>query len=145
MKRIFLAASMTVMAVIFAYAGSARAETDSRITSVVYENVRAVEKENFEALLATMYKESPLYGNTVKTTPQMKELFNMYDLKYELKDVRVLEKSDREAKVQYIQITRKAKGPAFRNNKLTGIYFLRKTEGKWKLYDSEIKKIEYLN
>jgi len=33
----------------------------------------------------------------------------------------------------------------FRDNKIDIVHMLRKTDGKWKIYGSQVKKIDYLN
>jgi uncharacterized membrane protein len=47
--------------------------------------------------------------------------------------------------VKYVQITKKVSGPAFRDNKVTGIHILKKSDGKWKIYNTEIKDVKYLD
>lgn len=117
-------------------------ETDDEITSVIYKNLNAAENKDIQSYMATIHEQSEVYAPTKQA---MQQMFDTYDLKCELKDVKVIEKSDQEAKVEYVQITKKLNGPAFRNNKLTGIHILKKSDGKWKIYNSETKNIEYLD
>ena len=144
MKRVFILVLTTIIAGIFASGcdTTTEIENDNEVTLVLYQNMRAAEDENLVAYMATIHELSPMYAATEQ---QMKQFFNTYDLEYELKDIEVIEKFEQEARVKFVQITRKVSGPAFRNNKVTGIHILRKSDGKWKIYNTETEKIEYLD
>lgn len=118
------------------------AVTDGEIISVIYENLRAAQDEDLEAYMATIHEQSPIYASTEQLTSQG---FDSYDLTYDLEYVQVIEKSDSEARVDFVQTTRKVNGPAFRDYKITGIYILRKSSEKWKIYLLRTQKIEYLD
>ena len=45
----------------------------------------------------------------------------------------------------YVQVIKKIKGPSFRDKRVEGVYTLHKTDGQWKIYDTEITKMNYLN
>jgi hypothetical protein len=140
MKRVFILVLITIIAGIFI--SGCGPKTDGEITSVIYKNLNAMENKDIQSYMATIHEQSPIYAQTEQALPIY---FNTFDLKCELKDVKVIEKSDQEAKVKFVQITKKVSGPAFRNNKLTGIHILKKSEGKWKIYNTETKNIEYLD
>jgi len=74
----------------------------------------------------------------------MLECFRVYDMKYALEQAEVLDKSDEEAKVLFIQINRTVSGPDNNDKKITGVHIMRKSYGKWKIYDTEIKQIQEL-
>jgi len=142
MKRAFILLLITIIAGIFISGCAQITETDSEIISVLYENLKAAENEDLESYMATIHEQSPFYAQTEQT---MQLIFTKYDLKYELKELKVIEKSDQEAKVKFIQIAKKVSGPEFRNNKTTGIHILKKSDGKWKIYGAQIKNIDYLD
>jgi hypothetical protein len=119
-----------------------KTETAGDPKSVVYENLKAMENEDLEKTMATIDEESESYAQT-KTLAL--RLFDMYDLKYELDSVKVLGQTDSEAKLECIQTTRKVAGPAFRDNRIIIEHRLRVAEGKWRIYASTVKKIDYLN
>ena len=72
-------------------------------------------------------------------------MFELYDLKYELDSLNVISQTDDEARVECIQTTSKVKGPAFRDNRIVFIHSLKKSEGYWKIYNSKVVKLDYLN
>jgi len=110
--------------------------------SIVYENVKAMENEDLERVMATIDEESGSFEQTKKLAEQ---LFAAYDLKYELDSVRVTGQTDTEAKVECIQTTRKVSGPAFRDNRIVAMHRLRNSDGYWKIYSTQVNKIDYLN
>jgi ketosteroid isomerase-like protein len=112
------------------------------IKAAVYENIRALQREDLEAYLATIAPESPVFEVT-KVMAQA--LFNKYDLKYELNSIEVIITAGNEAKVRVIQTTRKISGQEFQDNKAFAIHTLRKSNGRWKLLRTDVEKIEGLN
>ena len=110
--------------------------------SIVYENIKAMENEDLDRAMATIDEESESYAQTKKLAQL---LFEKYDLKYELDSVRVIGQTESEAKVECIQITRKVSGPTFRDNKIDIVHRLRNTDGIWRIYSSQVNKIDYLN
>jgi len=116
-------------------------DPDNVITAVVYKNMEAAQNEDMEALKATM---DPLGPKFQQIDESMKPLFYMYEFAYDLEEVKVVKKSATMAHVSFVQVTRKIKGPQFRDNRLIGMHILRKTDGKWRIFRTLIKKVEYL-
>lgn len=108
---------------------------------VVRENVRALENEDMDAMKATLHPESPKYSQTVEG---MRSVFQQYDLTYDL-EIESVEVDGEEARVEAVQTTRKESGPAFRDNKMWATHVLRKYEGEWRIYDTIVEDVEYLN
>ena len=71
-------------------------------------------------------------------------MYASYDLDTRVSGVELLKTSGDEARVSFVLVTRKVRGPAFRDNRIEGVFILRKEGGAWKLYDQEIDEIEYL-
>jgi hypothetical protein len=132
-----------IATVIFGCGGSGGgASSDAVITGAITENLKAMEREDVDATMATIDQNSPGYQTTKDL---IKLIFEQYDLKYELSDLKVTEKKGNEAKVSFTQVTRKVSGPEFRDNKITGLHTLRFTGGKWKIFNSVVTTTDYLN
>lgn len=122
---------------------STQNEEDVAILDLIKRNLRACQDEDIESLLTTLHTESPQLNK--KTFNTMIQLFETYDLTYKLSELEIMERTTNRAYVRFVQITSKRTGPAFRNNKLCGIFELRKQGGKWKFYSTKPQNIEYLD
>jgi len=109
---------------------------------VVRENIRAMNSRDLEKTMATIDEQSESYD---KTKDLARRLFAAYDLRYELDSANVIERTDDQAKVECVQTTRKVSGPAFRDNRIRIVHLLRNVDGEWKIYGSQMKKIDYLD
>jgi hypothetical protein len=56
----------------------------------------------------------------------------------------VLDKSDDEAKVWFVQVNRTVSGPDNNDKQITGVHIMKKSYGKWKIYDTEVRRIQEL-
>lgn len=103
-------------------------------------NIRGYREEDIELVRATMHPDSRAYDSTIE---QSRELFDEYELEYELTihDVRTAGES---AEADVTQTTRKVSGPSFRDNRLTATHELRTYEGNWRIYDSTVDDVEYI-
>jgi hypothetical protein len=117
-------------------------ETPNDPVAVVQENIKAMNNEDLDKAMATIDEQSASYDQTKQMA---KKIFELYDLKYELDSLRIITQTDDEARVGCIQTTTKVRGPAFRDNRIDFIHTLRKVDGIWKIYNSKIMKIDYLN
>jgi PBP1b-binding outer membrane lipoprotein LpoB len=132
-----------LLTVLFIAGCSSDSNKDAQeIKDVIKKNIEAGNNEDVAAYLATMDKDNKNYD---RMDQMMSTIFKTYDLNYQVKDLKIIEQTDKEAKVEYVQITKKIKGPTFRDNKITGVHILHKTDGQWKIYDTQITKMEYLN
>lgn len=116
-------------------------EAQNEIIALIRKNLQANEKEDLQAIMQTIHEESPIYKPTQRIS---KMLFAKYDLHYQLVSAKVLEETPEKARVEFIQITRKVSGPAFKDNKISGIHTLKKSNGRWKIFATEIKNMEYI-
>ena len=121
---------------------SREAETPNDPVAVVQENIKAMNNEDLDKAMAMIDEQSASYDQTKQMA---KKIFELYDLKYELDSLRVITQNDDEARVGCIQTTTKVRGPAFRDNRIDFVHTLRKVEGVWKIYNSKVVKIDYLN
>lgn len=117
-------------------------ENDNEIINVALEHIKAFDNEDIEAYMDTFHNQSP--EKTIKARRYIEQLFSELDTKIEIEEISVLRKSDTDAKIRAAYITRRVSGAPFADNKIIMILTLRKTNGQWKIYRSEIEKIEYL-
>jgi hypothetical protein len=137
-------AVLSVALVVFAALNgcSQDAQTPNDPVSIIRENIRAMNDEDLDGMMATIDEQSPSYDQTKQMS---KKLFEMYDLKYELDSLKIVTQTEDEARLECVQTTTKIKGPAFRDNKIAFIHSLKKSEGHWKIYYSKIVRLDYLN
>ncbi len=109
--------------------------------SVIYANAKYMAEENLSASMNTIHPDSPIYENTAKL---VQEIFNQFDLKYEIESLEILEETEQEAKVRFVQLTRKVAGNDFTDNRLTGIHTLKKDGNSWKIFSTVSEDMEYL-
>ncbi|MCK7517840.1 MAG: hypothetical protein MZV64_09105 [Ignavibacteriales bacterium] len=93
-------------------------------------------------MMTTVHPKSPNYAATEAVA---KQIFDRYDLNYKIENIKVLEENDKEAKVEFTQVTTKIKGKDFKNNKATGIHTLKKDGDSWKVYSTEMVNVEFLD
>lgn len=105
-------------------------------------NTAYMNEEDLEAVMTTVHPKSPSYS---ATEAMAKQIFERYDLNYKIENIKVLEQNDKEAKVEFTQVTTKLKGKDFKNNKATGIHTLRKDGNSWKVYSTEMTNVEFLD
>lgn len=136
---------VTVLTAFNAYAqdssGDGGASEDRDILEVIERNLQAAEKEDFDAWIQTYHEQA---RSCKARGSEMLECFRVYDMKYALEQAKVLDKSDNEAKVYFIQLNRTVSGPDNNDKRITGIHIMKKSYGKWKIYDTEVKKIQEL-
>jgi len=118
------------------------AVSEDESLAAVRANIKAAQEEDLEAYLATIHPESPSYQQTKKL---VRRLFENCDLSGELLELKLLAKTEDEARVEFVQKTRKLRGPEFQDNQVFGVHLLKKSDGRWKIMSTEIKKVEYLD
>ncbi len=117
--------------------------SDRKIFQQVFiKHLSALNQEKLSDYLATLDSTSPNYGAAKVSTLK---LFKNYDLKYELKNVEVLSLSKQKAVVKLIANVKKIKGSEFTDSQLVTINTVRKTNGQWRIYDTQVENISALN
>lgn len=143
MKRLLVLA--TLLLAFHAYAGGKVGNNDAAeerdILGVIEQNLQAAEKEDFDAWMKTYHERA---RSCKARGSEMLECFRVYDMKYALEQAKVLDRSDEEAKVYFIQLNRTVTGPDNNDKRVTGVHIMKKSYGKWKIYDTEIKRIQEL-
>ena len=128
---------VTFISQFFIYAGDSKKEA----MAVIFNNLKAMEDEDVEAVMETVHEDSAAYENTRKVCEY---LFKIYDVKYEIQELKVVKETADTIDISFIQITRKVSGPDFRDNKIKGIHTLKKSGNVWKIFSTKMIKREYL-
>jgi len=110
-------------------------KAEKEVLAVVNENLAATKAEDKDRVLATIHEQSPQYSSTVQG---LEFVFMNYDLEFFMEKAEVIEISENDAKVYYILTTRSVKGRGFLNKRDEGIHHLKKQNGKWRIYRTEI-------
>lgn len=112
------------------------------IEAVVQQNLEATENEDARGVLLTMHEESPGFDEEA-ITAELEQLFEHYDLEYELEILDVRIEND-EAEVDFQQTTRSIDNEDFDDNRITGTHIMRRQNGEWRIYDSLVEETELL-
>ncbi|MDQ0192127.1 copper amine oxidase N-terminal domain-containing protein [Paenibacillus wynnii] len=118
-----------------------KAEEDA-ILAVFQAQIKSVNEENLNDLLATLDSTSPLFEQAKKA---YSEIFSTYDLLSAIESTKIINYNENEAAVYSVQTAKKIKGPDFQDNRTVGVTMMKKTkEGKWVQGESYIIKVELL-
>ncbi len=112
------------------------------IKAVVRQNLEATENEDARSVLQTLHEDSPGYDEEALTV-ELEQLFEHYDLEYELEILDVRIEND-EAEVDFQQTTRSIDDEDFDDNRITGTHILQRQNGDWKIYDTQVEETELL-
>ena len=134
-------AGLLVISVFLLWGCGAGIPEDEVLISVVEKNLQMSQEENTEGILETIHEEAPGYSTLKQGLEQM---FNAYDFSYELKEADVLDKSRDEARIHFIQVTKKISGPEFQDNEVEGIHTLKRSKGAWKILNTEVTNVRFL-
>ncbi len=100
----------------------------------------AANNEDIGAYMATIHSKSPMYRQTEKA---LQDVFSQYDLSFWFYDLQVTGLTSKEARVHFSLSTTRIRGPAFRDNIVTGTMILRLEDGIWKIYNQEVENTQY--
>jgi hypothetical protein len=106
----------------------------AELISVIKENISATEAKDKERVLKTIHKDCPQRRSTIES---MDYVFAQFDLKFNLEQIEVLEVSDEDAKVYYLQTTQATRGEGFTPTRASGIHHMKKENGEWKIFKTE--------
>ncbi len=109
---------------------------------VINANAEFMNAKDLDGMMSTIHPESPNYP---AVESMAKLIFERYDLKYSIENLKILEENDNDAKVEFTQVTKKIKGPEFKDNRTIGIHTLKKDGDSWKIYSTEMTKITFLD
>ena len=115
---------------------------EAGVLNAVRANVQAMGARNLAGVMETIYPDSPNYAATKQF---MEELLANYTLRCTLGNTKVLSIEQDEAQVSFVQTTEKVSGEMpFDDNRVEGIHLLKKHNGVWKIYSSQVTKSEFL-
>ena len=120
-----------VAAALLSACGPQNKVDQAALFGVLEKNMDAMQREDVAGVMATVHPQSPDFD---ATRGVIEELFAKFDLKYELRDLKVVSATPEEAKVSFVQKTTKVAGPAVIPTHLVeGVHTLRKDGGEWKM------------
>lgn len=110
--------------------------------AVIHAQIKALNKRDAAGAMALMHPDAPGLATIRESTFQ---IASAADLLYVVQNLALESADETEAKIRFTQTTQKISGPEFRNNRVIGIHTLRKHQGAWKLYSTEVVKVEFLD
>ena len=123
----------------------AEIERDKEIETLFFTNAYATQAKDLDMVMKTFHSASHIYE---LNRQQYAALFQhlTVDLVYEIDYVKPWYKDHEMATVE-VQQTMKAKveNVPFRKNVNVQIYTLKKENGQWKIFDSVLKRLEFLD
>lgn len=108
---------------------------------VIYDHIYATLDEDIKALEPTLSANIIANGGL----DVYEEIFELYDFDYELTDIEVLDANSENATVRMTYTTIKISGPEFANNTIVSDNYLVFEDGMYKIDDTEIVDISYLD
>ncbi|MDZ7626327.1 MAG: hypothetical protein U5J96_18015 [Ignavibacteriaceae bacterium] len=106
----------------------------AELIAVIRENIAATEAKDKDRVLKTIHKDCPQLRSTIQG---MDYVFANFDMKFDLEQIEVLEVSDEDAKIYYMQTTRAISGQGYPPTRASGIHLMKKEDGKWKIFKTE--------
>jgi hypothetical protein len=112
------------------------------ILSVLELQFKALNESNVEAYMATIDPSSPAFEPTKNVVAPA---FARGGLKYVMNQFEVVSISGNTALVRVDQTTTKIQDFPFRNNRMVFLHKFTKSNGSWKMFSTEVEKVEFLN
>lgn len=144
MRKIISLSIVTLLSLVL-ISSLAVASTDNiegALRSLVEENFATAEAEDLEAHMDTMHAGSPVYRQTRKIA---KQLFENYELDYELVSFRYVGKNGKYRMARVKQKTINTGDTAYRDNVTNQLWAFRKNGEAWKGWNTMVLEREFLN
>ncbi|MBI5660749.1 MAG: hypothetical protein HZC46_01220 [Ignavibacterium album] len=132
---------LTLVIVVFTFLACSGDNNYPTPEYAIEANAKFMNEENFDGVMSTIHPESPSYK---MTETLVKKIFDTYDLNYKIEKISLVEQKDKEAKVEFIQVTTKIKGPDFKNNRTYGVHTLKLDGDSWKIFSTEVTDLKFL-
>ena len=119
-------------------------QLEENLKCALRDNLNGMVEEDMEQTLSVIHPGSPVFKPNKKLTEQV---FKQFDLDYELVSAHLVGWDDDYAVLRAVQITR-ARGKQafpFRDNESDAIHVFRKHGKKWKLWQSALLEVKYLD
>ena len=134
--RVFL-----VMAFFFVFSGLTPKKDQADIIDMVERNVQAMNNKNIEIYMQDVYPTPEILAQTRQV---MLQIFAAYTLLATIEKFEFGSMGKEEASATIVQVTRKVKGPAFRNNRATMLFTFKKYRGAWKILGTKPISVDFL-
>ncbi|WP_075981336.1 SH3 domain-containing protein [Bacillus massilinigeriensis] len=118
---------------------------EKEIEKLITRNTKNSELENINAYMQDITKSQ---RNNPAVVAKLKGIFNHYDLKYEIMDIKFLSMTNKEVIIEVktkINATYVEQGYEYRNNINTALHSIIKEDGKFVIQQSGISDVEYIN
>jgi hypothetical protein len=115
---------------------------DKQTFSALFKShIDALNRKDLKAYLATLDPTAPQYDKVRQETAQ---LLKDFTLKYTIESVKVIELNKQEAVVEMVATVKKVSGGSFTDSKMVTANLLKKTNGKWRIYDTSLNLLTAL-
>lgn len=115
---------------------------DEDIVKPIEGKVKAINDKKINDYMSSFIKETDTYKSEKN---EMTRYLQNYTVKASIEDEKVLNRTSKDAQVQYVVNTEKVKGPSFLDNKALYVSNLQNVNGEWKISSENILKTEYKN
>ena len=106
---------------------------EKALFSAIEENTKAMEREDIDAVMATVHPETPDFE---ATKAFLEDYFSKTEFKYEVSSLKLIGLEDGEAQVSFVQKSIPANGDPGAVVVAEGVHTLKKDGEKWKLLRS---------
>jgi uncharacterized membrane protein len=111
------------------------------VKSLFARHLQALNREDLKNYLTTLDSKSPKYDQVKQQTSQ---LFQDYDLNYELKSLEIVSLNDSSGVVKMVAIVKRKGGGSFSDSKIVTYNTVHKSKGAWHISDTEIESLTAL-
>lgn len=102
----------------------------------------AVKQEDLSNYLSFFdYENYEIYQQDRQTSQW---IFDRYDLELTVNNIDIVKIDRDRAEVRTIVTYKKIRGPQYRDNRQTALFFLRKVNGQWKVYAANIERVDFI-
>ena len=116
--------------------------SQNAVVQVLYDNINALNNEDIDGAMFAINPESPAYDATREITLG---LFQDYDIRYTLESYKVVSITPEKALVEIVQVTVNKNDMPFSDNRMVATHELRPYQGQWKIYNTTIEDMVYLD
>lgn len=109
----------------------------------IYNSIDAASDKNITGYMGVFDQTNSDFYNKIKDA--MQDSFNQYDIKFNLEDSNITNKTDKDTTVEYTLTSIKKRESDYKNNKIKGVYHFRKINDQWKVFKIDIKSTEQLD
>lgn len=119
------------------------AEEAKAISAVIYGQVNALNRRDVNGVLSAL---DPTNSQVLELTRQeLAKNFATYRLHTQLEAAKLEKLTANSATVNFTQLTRRISGPAFRDNRVIGVYSMKKIGGAWRIINTRPIDIQFLD